>query len=237
MGTPAIDQLNFDSLFGWLNANQGVLAVLIFGASAAFAWFSGIISALRRRPRLKIEATPGPTLYAVVPTGRDLDGKPSHRTCISIYLHVANAGSAPTSIGNISVGFRWRAFSSQWIRHQCVALADFQAILREEGETKIYPFLTQKGFITGDSANTYLDIGEITNGVIYFEGTEAWGACLPLIRRGHAAIAVVIEDAFGGKHRQRVEVPYVSLQEARKYNPRFGESTEGARAFSESQPG
>jgi hypothetical protein len=94
-------------LVDWLNGNEGFLSLILFVVSAAFAWFSGIIAALRRRPRLKIKAIAGPTLCSVVPTGRLYAEHPSHRTCISIYLHVANAGSAPTSIGNISVGFRW----------------------------------------------------------------------------------------------------------------------------------
>jgi hypothetical protein len=111
-----------------------------------------------------------------------------------------------------------------------VALTDFQVILRSDGDTKFYPFLTQRNTVNGESANTYLDIGETTNGIVYFEDSEAWGACQPDFKNGHAPMALVVEDAFGGKHRGRVKVPMVTLQEAQRFNPQFGESMEGLRS-------
>lgn len=229
--------LTYTQAVAWLNANEGVLAVVLFSASAGFAWFSGIISALRRRPKLKIEATLGPTLCAILPTGREQDGHPTHRVSISLYLHIANAGSAPTSIGKVRIGYRWPLFPFEsqwwtktlfrhWIHHQTVALADFQAEVSSDGDIKIYPFLTQRSAVSGQSAKTYLEIGEMTNGVVYFEEPEAWGGCQPTVRNGHADLLVEVEDAFGGKHRSKLLVPVASLDEAKRYNPRFGDSLE-----------
>jgi hypothetical protein len=230
----------------WLNANQGVLAVALFVVSAAFAWFSGIISALRRRPILKIDVTPGPTMCTVTPTGREHEGHATHRTCISLYLHVANAGSAPTSIGDITLNYHWpthrfgrlwwiRRFRPHTVLHQSIALQDFQARVSVD-DIKFYPFLTQKSAISGKSANTYLEVGEMTNGVVYFEETEGWGACQPKVgKSGTARMRVNIKDAFGHTHRKWVDVPLVPLSDAKKYNPSFGESLNAIRAKNEAE--
>lgn len=226
--------------FSWLNANQGVLSLLIFAISAAFAWFSGILSALRRRPKLKIRSIPGPTLCAVVPTGRFVNNFPTHHTCISLYLQVANAGSAPTSIGDITLSYDLEtfAFSRLWwkhlfrphvIVHQIAALQDFQVNVGG-GDVKLFPFLMQKSAISGDTAENYLQVGDITNGIVYFEEPEAWGAYQPRNVGQTTKIRVRIEDAFGHKHRQTLRAPIASLAEAKKYNPRFGDSLETIRA-------
>ena len=53
-----------------------------------------------------------------------------------------------------------------WIIEQTTALMDFQAKIGEN--LKIYPFLMQKGFLSGDSSETFLDVGRSTSGVVYF---------------------------------------------------------------------
>lgn len=223
------------ALSKWLNGNEGVLALILFVISAFFAWFSGIISALRRRPILKISVIPGPTFCVIDSIGTDDAGRDNHRLSISLYLEIANAGSAPTSIGDINVGYRWALrplsihwwislFSVHWIENQTISLKDFQAVVSEGGDLKIFPFLTQKSAITGVSANTYLDVGEITNGVVYFEQPDAWGACQPVNMANRTRIYIRIYDAFGGKHRAHAIIPIVSIAEAKKYNPSFGDS-------------
>jgi hypothetical protein len=228
------------TLSEWLNDNEGTLALILFAISAAFAWFSGIINALRRRPRLKISVIPGPTLCVINALGLDDCGRENHRLSISLYLNIANAGSAPTSIGNINIGYRWsliwfspywwrRLFSVHWIENQTISLTDFQSVVSEDGDLKFFPFLTQKSVISGSSANTYLDVGEITNGVVYFEQPDAWGACQPVNLAGYAKIYIRIYDAFGGKHHAHAMVRIVDIAEAKKYNPSFGESLNGLR--------
>lgn len=228
----------YEPISSWLNTNEGVLGLAIFCISAIFAWFSGIISGLRKAPRLLISTIDGPTVCVVRETGRVLNGNSTHRTCVSLYLHITNAGSAPTSLGNISLGYKWpmwplsgvwwrQIFFHHWIRHECVALEDFQTPVGTSGSIKVYPFLTQAGFISGKSANSYLEIGTITNGVAYFEDREAWGGwCRPIVHQGYAKFRVRIRDAFGKAHSQTLRVKVVELSEARKFNPRFGDSLE-----------
>ena len=230
------------SAVSWLNDNEGLLALILFAASATYAWFSGIIGNLRRRPKLKIDFIEGPTLCAVDNVGLDEFARETHRVSISLYLKISNAGSAPTSIGNIRVGYKWslsrfsvhwwiRLFSNQWIENQTISLKDFQAVVSDDGDIKLFPFLTQRSTISGSSANSYLDIGEITNGVVYFEQPDAWGACQPLIVRGKTKISVQIMDAFGGRHRASTTIPVVTIAEAKKFNPSFGESLNRLKAI------
>lgn len=224
----------------WLNANEGVLALLLFAGSAAFAWFSGIITALQRRPRLRVKVIPGPTMYTVQAVGPMVQGYDTHRVSIAIYIQISNAGSAPTSIGDIHVGYKWsliplsplwwqRSFQTHWITQQSVAIQDFQVALGESGDVKVYPFLTQKSSISGGSAKTYLEIGEMTNGVIYFEEADAFGACQPALREGGATMKLKVHDAFGGVHVSKIRVPYADIAEARKFNPSFGDTIETLR--------
>lgn len=230
------------SVVAWLNANEGLLALILFSVSAAYAWFSGIIGNLRRRPKLNIDFIEGPTLCAIDNIGQDELGRETHRVSISLYLKISNSGSAPTSIGDIRVGYKWslprfsahwwvRLFSNQWIENQTISLKDFQAIVSDDGDVKLFPFLTQKSTISGSSANSYLEIGEITNGVVYFEQPDAWGACQPLTVRGKTKISVQIKDAFGGRHRASRTIPVVPVAEAKKFNPSFGESLNRLKAI------
>jgi hypothetical protein len=158
---------NLSSITTWLNANQGLLALLLFVSTILGGWASGIFAALRRRPKFQIELIPGPTFVCTFGAPNTGDHEFVHRTGIALYLHVANIGSAPSSINGAKVGYRWSLIplSKDWWRHtigwfwletQTVCLADFQADMG--GPLKLYPFLTQTSFISGQSANSYLQV-------------------------------------------------------------------------------
>jgi len=217
----------------WSNDNQGVVSVAVFAITILFGWASGIFSALRRRPKFKITLIDGPTFCCTFPVGRTRGDYQTHRTGIALYLMVANVGSAASSIQNISVGYHWhlRPFSLQWLKYavgwfwltdQTAALADFQGKIGEK--IKVYPFLTQRNSLSPANSETYLEIGQSTNGVVYFEQAESWGGCYPTVRAGQVQIRVRIHDVFGVGHTAKLKVPSVSMQEARKYNPSFGKT-------------
>ena len=156
-----------------------------------------------------------------------------HRTGVALYLTIANVGTAPSSIEDISVGYHWhlRPLSVAWLKYtigwfwlhqQTAALADFQAMIG--GNIKVYPFLTQRSFFSDSKAETYLDVGRSTNGVVYFEQSDSWGGCFPSVRNGTVLLKVRIQDVFGRSHRATFRVPSVALDEARKYNPSFGKT-------------
>jgi hypothetical protein len=224
-------------LFGhaskWSNDNQGVVSIGIFVVTMGFGWISGIFSALRRKPKFKLRLIDGPTFCCSYPIGKTNGEHEVHRTGIAIYLAVTNTGSAASSIVNIAIGYHWhiRPFSLAWLRFsvgwfwlndETAALADFQAKIGDN--IKVFPFLTQTNHLAPVDAETYLQPGQSTNGVVYFEQSDSWGCCLPSPRKGFVHIKVAIDDAFGKKHSAKFNIPSVPMEYARKYNPSFGKT-------------
>lgn len=215
----------------WANANQGIISVTLFLITVIFGWFSGIFSALRRKPKFKIETIPGPTFSCTYLTGNKYHEYDAHQTAIAIYLHISNIGAAPSSIHKIRIAYHWNltpwsllwlknSIGWFWIEHQAVALTDFQARLGDR--IKVYPFLTQTNFLSPSKAETFLAIGQSTNGVVYFEQFDSWGGCFPKSHKEQVQIKIEVTDVLGGLHRTTVKIPAVSLEEARRYNPYFG---------------
>lgn len=218
----------------WANNNSGFISILIFVISFLGAWLSGIFRSLRRKPKFKIDIIPGPTLCSTFYTGKKYQGEPTHITAISAYVNLTNIGSAPASIRNVWIGYHWSInkinwtwfrynFFWFWLKSQIVALDDFCCSLNED-DIKHYPFLMQRSSISGDVRNTYLNVGESTNGVVYFEQEESWGGCFPKNKNGKVKLKLVVIDSFGNKYRKTFYAPAVSLDEAKKYNPSFGET-------------
>ena len=223
----------YHAIAKWLNENQGVVGVAIFVATLIFGWLSGIFSALRRRPEFKIRLIPGPTFCCTYPTGATHNGLPVHRTGIAPYLTVANVGSAPSSIESVAVGYHChiRPFSLQWLRFrigwlwlndQIAAIHDFQAKIGEN--VKIYPFLTQRSVLSGESASTFLQPGQSVNGVVYFEQSDSWGGYYPAPGRAGVQIKVALRDVFGRRHSSKFTIDAVTMEQAREFNPSFGKT-------------
>jgi len=219
------------NLINWLNANEGVVSVLLFAISILFGWVSGIFSSLRRKPKFKISLIDGPTFCTTFLTDEKHNGYEIHRTAIALYLNIANVGSAPSSIANVAVAYHWNVerFGPDWIRYrlfwfwikyQVLTTEDFQYHFADK--VKLYPSLFQKGVITGQNSDTYLATGQSTNGVVYFEQKESWGGAFPLPRSNRTKINVAVKDTFGKTHKRKFWIPIVDLDEARKYNPSIG---------------
>jgi hypothetical protein len=222
---------SYQSMSVWLNSNQGVVAVGLFVVTVFLGWIYGIFSALRRRPKFEIDLIPGPTFVCTFGAPTQLGFDLVHRTGIALYLHIANTGSASSSIKSVKVGYHWALlpFSKDWLRYrlgwfwlkyQTVCLEDFQAKLGEN--TKFYPFLTQTSSISGFSAESYLQIGQSVNGVVYFEQSDSWGGCFPVSINKQVTIKIGVQDVFGKWHYRKSAIPKVSLEEARRFNPSFG---------------
>jgi len=214
-----------------LNDNQGIVSVIIFAITIIFGWVSGIFSALMRKPKFKMSLIVGPTFCCTYKTGNTFNGFDAHRTCIALYLNIANIGSAASSIEKISIGYHWhlKPFSIQWLKfaigwfwldEQTIALDDFQIKIGER--IKVYPFLIQQNSLSPNRSSTFLDVGRSTNGVVYFEQRESWGGCLPFCNQGKVSIKLKVTDTFGKAHTKSFKIPFFDLEEARKYNPTFG---------------
>jgi hypothetical protein len=147
-------------------------------------WATSILSAFRRRPKFKVTLLPGPTFCCTFPIGKRYGDFGTHRTAIALYLHIANLGSASSSIDRISIGYHWhlKPFSMLWLRYrvgwfwlmnQSVILTDFRREIG--GYIVIYPFLMQQSSFSAARQETFLEHGRSTNGVIYFEQEDSWG--------------------------------------------------------------
>ena len=224
---------SFQKASKWLNDNQGVVSTAIFVATLLIGWTSGIFSALRRRPVLKIRLIDGPTFCCNFPTGKTYGEYETHRTGFALYVAITNVGSAATSIEDIALGYHWHLhpISIQWLRHtvgwfwltdQVAALTDFQ--VKIGGNVKVYPFLTQINALSPVKVNTFLDVGQSANGVVYFEQSESWGGCFPSVHEGRVRVKVRIRDVFGKSHTAKFKIPSLTLQEARAFNPEFGKT-------------
>jgi hypothetical protein len=238
-----MDQIAASDLTQWLNENQGVLAVSLFTVTILFGWLSGIFANLRSKPRLLLSTIEGPTFVCTFGISARTEHYDIHRTGIALYLRISNVGTAPTSIENISVGYRWAIHPSSkdwwkyglfrfWLNDQTLAIADFQTPVGAEN-TKFYPFLCQTSVISGSSSDTFLEVGKSTNGVVYFEQNDSYGGCFPYSLNHKVSLKVVVTDVYGKKHRAKFDVPKVSLTEARKYNPRFGQTLMTIRSQNE----
>lgn len=216
-----------------MNANQGILTFLIFLTTLILGWASGIFSALRHRPKLRVSLIDGPTFSCTFFTGKKYEGFDAHRTGIALYLHISNYGSAPTAVTDVEVGYHWylRPFSKLWwkyrvgwfwLTNQSVALDDFQVSIGNS--TKVYPFLTQINHLSNARPKTHLRIGEATNGIVYFEQQESWGGCFPRPKFGYTHIKVRLKDTHGRQHISKHKIPTIERVDALKYNPRFGET-------------
>lgn len=219
--------------FKWSNENQGVVSIAIFLITIIFGWVTGIFSALRRKPRFRIRTISGPTFCCTFPIGKKQGGYDIHRTGVALYLNIANTGSAPSSIENISIGYHWhlKPFSYIWLRNsigwfwldkQTSSLTDFQAKIGEN--IKVYPYLIQKNYLADLKAETFLESGRSTNGIVYFEQEDSWGGCFPSVNNGMVRMKVRVRDVFGKNHYAKVNIPSVPLDYARKFNPSFAKT-------------
>ncbi len=217
------------------NDNQGVLTIVVFAATIFLGWVSGIFRALRNRPVFKINVLDGPTFCSTFPTGQKYQGYDAHRTAISIYLNVANVGSAPASIERVSIGYKWHldGVSVLWLRYRLfwfwlkdsiTSLEDFKYSFGEH--IKVYPFLLQCTSTVMKEPQAYLLVGQSVNGVVYFEQKESWGGCFPSPRNGMTKVKLKIRDSFGGIHTKKTIIPVVPIEQAKKYCTSFGQTFE-----------
>src|SRR5690348_658321 len=152
----------------WLNANQGLLSLILFIAAILFGWISGIFGSLRKRPKFKIRLLDGPTFCCIYGTGNEAHGFKAHQVAVALYLRVSNVGSQASSIEAVKVGYHWNLvrFSNQWFKFTIgwfwldklsVALEDFQVVIGNS--VKVFPFLFQRTYLSQLSQNTYLEPG------------------------------------------------------------------------------
>ncbi len=216
------------AILNWTNSNAGFLSLLIFATTILIGWISGIFQALRNKPKFRIKVLPGPSLCSTFETGRNFKSYPTTRTAISVYLNVVNVGSAPSDITDVHIGYHNYTFRHTFLWYWLTTMINVRADFRfQAGDlTKTFPFLIQSSVSTEDKATTYLEVGRSVNGIVYFEQFESWGGFCPRERDGLVKVKIRIKDAFGRFHKHVTRIPKVPLDQARKYNPEFGNTLE-----------
>jgi hypothetical protein len=133
----------------WSNDNSGFVSVLIFIITIFLGWVTGIFQGLRQRPKFKIAVIEGPpTMCSTFETGREFNGHKTHRTAISVYLNIANVGSAASDIKSVQIGYHTikPSFFRHWLKQSVNALEDFR--IQVGDYIKVYPFLIQVGYLS-----------------------------------------------------------------------------------------
>jgi len=217
----------------YANKNAGFINIILFVATIMLGVGSGIFKSLQRKPDFKMNTIDGPTFCATYGTGKKFNEYDVHQTGISLYLRVSNLGSAPASIVNIALGFKWniktfskiwfsQIFKWDWIKNPITSLSDFRYEIGED--VKVYPFLLQGTATIMQSPQTYLNTGESVNGVIYYELNESFGGCFPKNKNNFTKVKVKVFDSFGRKYTKVFTIPIVDILDAKKYCSSFGDT-------------
>ena len=239
--------MEIDNTIKILNDNQGVVSIVLFLISLIIAWFSGIFKFIRNKPNFKIELIEGPNFCVVVETGEKLQGMDANRTAISLYLSISNIGNASSSIEKVLIDYKcnvllwenwkvWKKFSKyeekieqikpfyRWFKdiHSVASLEEFKVNLGDE-KLKLYPYLFQNNLFT-ENPDTYLVSGKSVRGILYFESNEYWGGFEPKRIKNEVDIRIKVYDIYNHEHIKKMKIPFVTIDEAKKYNTAFGET-------------
>lgn len=221
----------FKYLSDWCNQNSGLLTLIIFLLTLIIGWISGLFRLIRKRPNFIILVIEGMTFGSTFDLQKTYNGLPVHKTAFSIYLKITNTGNAPSSIGDIFLGYKRNDLSLSWkpkwnwIR-ETIAKSDFSIGFEDSEQIKGFPFLKQKNIQFPNEIDLYLEVGKIVNGISYFEEQEAYGSWMPKLNKGQETtdIKIKIYDSFGGIHRTKFTIKMIDPNEALKKNPFFGQT-------------
>ena len=88
----------------------------------------------------------------------------------------------------------------------------------------MFPFLFQKNALLPQEVKTYLQIGQCSRGIVYFEQTESYGGFNPRVKNGKTRIKIKVYDVFNRRYSKTFWVPIVDLDYAKKFNKEFGQT-------------
>jgi hypothetical protein len=218
----------FNEWINWCDTHSGFLSLVLFLITLLIGWLGGFFKYIGQKPKFTPSLIQGPSFVTIVPSDTKFEGRSTHRVVISLYLSIANTGSAAGSIFSISAAYKFpptslkEFFKSRWnFIKETVALSDFS---RQIGDhVKVYPFIRQKSFFFDSKGSTYFRVGEIHNGITYFENENlAYGSHRPIVKNGLIKIKLKIIDSFGRQHIKVIPVPEVSVEAARLYSKHIG---------------
>jgi len=215
----------------WSNENSGFLGLLIFLTTLSLGWITGLFAYFRKRPKFKLRIIEHSTFGCVIDLNRTYQGYPVHKTAFAIYLEVTNIGNAPSSVGAIELGYllsdfrpKWRT-SRVWL-NESISKSDFRIEFNDSEFVRVLPFLKQHNEYYKNTVDTYLEIGKIANGIVYFEDFEAWGNRMPRYNKDLKSTDLIIKvkDAFGGVHKKKFKIKLVEPSDTWKFSPYFAQT-------------
>lgn len=207
----------------WTNQNSGFLTLILFVITLVLGWISGIFRALIHKPKFKIGIIQGPTFLSSFSAGKEFNGSETHRTAAAIYLSVTNVGTAPAQIVSVRLGYHNYSFKYTFLwfwLNSIPAIGDFGHTIGEN--LRVFPFLFQKNYLAVPPVSTYLQSGQETTGVVYFEQPESWGSFKPRVKNGKAKIKILVKDSLGIRYAKTFTIDVVDLNYAKKFNSNFG---------------
>lgn len=210
-------------IIDWTNQNSGFLTLILFVSTLVLGWVSGIFRALMHKPKFQLEINEGPTFISIFPTEKEFNERKTHRTAAAIYLSVTNTGTAPAQIVSVRLGYHNYSFKYTFLwfwLNSTPAIGDFGHTIGEN--LRVFPFLFQKNHLAAYSDSTYLQSGQHTIGVVYFEQPKSWGGFKPRVKNGQTKIKILVKDSFGKRYAKTFAINVVKLEYARKFNSSFG---------------
>jgi len=213
------------AIIDWANQNSGFLTLILFLVMLFFGWVSGIFRVLMHKPKFKIGLLPGPTFICTFPAEKKSNQSQTHRTAAVIYLKVTNIGTAPSQIVTVCAGYHNYSFKYCFLwfwLDSTPAIGDFGHTIGEN--VRLFPFLFQKSYLLPQKIPVYLQSGQDTKGIVYFEQPESWGGFMPLIKNGKIKVKVLVTDSYGKKYSNTFKLYAVDLPYAKKFNKNFGQT-------------
>lgn len=221
------------------NKNSGFVTVVVFIASLLIAWISGAYSYINKTPFFKIKAIDKCTFGSIVKNNLD---EAIHKTAFVFYLEITNKGKAASTFKEIKLGYVKRGKSKlNWIQYffvkfygrefkkmmwinNVIIKNSFGIPLPNNEDSQFIPYLLQGNTDFYQKNDTYLEVGKISSGVVYFEQEESFGNYQPNIINGKTAIYIKIKDAFDNYHVNRFNIEMIDFTEALKFNSNFGQT-------------
>lgn len=220
-----------NDIIDWCNQNAGFITVILFLTSVLIGWISGFFKSITKRPKFKIKVIEGATFGSIIDLKKTYNGFPVNKTAFAIYLEITNVGNAPASIGKISLGYilsdltpKWRA-KRNWI-DETISKSDFTIKFKDSALVKGFPFLKQQNINFPNKVDTYLEIGQSKNGIVYFEQPEAYGSWMPSLNKDNETTNLIlkIHDSYEKIHKKSLIIKMVDPNISFKMNPYFGQT-------------
>ncbi|MEQ1600669.1 MAG: hypothetical protein HOP04_03535 [Methylophilaceae bacterium] len=211
------------AIIDWSNQNSGFLTLVLFVLTLAFGWVSGIFKALMHKPDFKIGLLPVPTFICTYPTEQQFNQENTHRTAAVVYLKITNIGAAPAQITSVRLGYHNHSFKYTFLWYwlnQISSIGDFGHTVGEN--LRVFPFLFQKSVLLPQTVHTYLQAGQETNGIVYFEQPHSWGSYRPRVKNKKTNVLIRVTDAYGNNYSKSFKIDVVDIDYARKFNCNFG---------------